>query len=563
MNEIITRFVTFYSYKGGVGRTSALVNVAVQQALGGNNIIVLDFDLEAPGTYPYLKKLDSNYDENKEGLLEYLVASIEGEKVPALRDNAVDLSRYVGSDNGGHLWVINAGNTKDLSYTSRLEKLRWNEIFQKQFGELLLKNLKNQIVEEFSRPDFVFIDSRTGITETGGVCTRYLADTIVILTSLNEQNINGTGMIFKELAAEKKETILVAANVPVGMPTEPDQLFIKRIESFEKVFTRAPDLFIYYYPVLSLSEEIPLLQLRKEFSNTRMTSHLVTTDPLIQSYRRLVNTIDKPRNDRISFLPTVRAAIRALRSYSAEQRPPDDLNLLVQYYSDRLLARIVINAFEFRRNCFANARSPEKWDRVAYQKLLADIESVTNTSVHDISEILEESIGELLLQYLKAGGKMESSFEGFLTSKALNTLALQQISKAQWEWTTDYFRRSLEQHQQDDVVAIACDLYNLAHCLKSQGDSKEVKSLLSRFVELFKTIPIANFSAITRVNFYFAAALAYKGLGFVNEARETQKRAQENLSTLKPGTYVFSPLTYTPSPVKVVQEQLNSEFPDG
>ena len=41
--------VTFYSFKGGVGRTLALMNVAAELAKTGNNVAVLDFDLEAPG----------------------------------------------------------------------------------------------------------------------------------------------------------------------------------------------------------------------------------------------------------------------------------------------------------------------------------------------------------------------------------------------------------------------------------------------------------------------------------------------------------------------------------
>ncbi len=42
-------FVTFYSYKGGVGRTLALGNVAWEAALRGKRVVVIDFDLEAPG----------------------------------------------------------------------------------------------------------------------------------------------------------------------------------------------------------------------------------------------------------------------------------------------------------------------------------------------------------------------------------------------------------------------------------------------------------------------------------------------------------------------------------
>ena len=40
---------TFYSFKGGVGRTMALVNATVALAKRGRRVLVVDFDLEAPG----------------------------------------------------------------------------------------------------------------------------------------------------------------------------------------------------------------------------------------------------------------------------------------------------------------------------------------------------------------------------------------------------------------------------------------------------------------------------------------------------------------------------------
>ena len=46
--------VTFYSYKGGVGRSMALVNVAELFASWGYRVIVCDWDLEAPGLERYL-----------------------------------------------------------------------------------------------------------------------------------------------------------------------------------------------------------------------------------------------------------------------------------------------------------------------------------------------------------------------------------------------------------------------------------------------------------------------------------------------------------------------------
>jgi Mrp family chromosome partitioning ATPase len=45
--------VTFYSWKGGVGRTMALANTAVQLARSGHDVLMIDWDLEAPGLDRY------------------------------------------------------------------------------------------------------------------------------------------------------------------------------------------------------------------------------------------------------------------------------------------------------------------------------------------------------------------------------------------------------------------------------------------------------------------------------------------------------------------------------
>src|ERR1039458_3724505 len=42
-------FVTFYSFKGGVGRSMALINTAGILAGRGFRVLVIDLDLEAPG----------------------------------------------------------------------------------------------------------------------------------------------------------------------------------------------------------------------------------------------------------------------------------------------------------------------------------------------------------------------------------------------------------------------------------------------------------------------------------------------------------------------------------
>ena len=57
-------WVTFYSYKGGGGRTLALINTAAYLAEKGNRVLLLDFDLEAPGLDEFE---DFRYPSGKDG----------------------------------------------------------------------------------------------------------------------------------------------------------------------------------------------------------------------------------------------------------------------------------------------------------------------------------------------------------------------------------------------------------------------------------------------------------------------------------------------------------------
>ena len=64
---------TFYSYKGGTGRTFVLANVAFLLASLGKRVCVLDWDLEAPGLHRFFRPfLEDPELEITEGLIDWL-----------------------------------------------------------------------------------------------------------------------------------------------------------------------------------------------------------------------------------------------------------------------------------------------------------------------------------------------------------------------------------------------------------------------------------------------------------------------------------------------------------
>lgn len=65
------RTITFYSYKGGVGRTLAAANFAIYLAKLGQKTVLIDFDLEAPGVDS--KMLNIAMSDEQKGILDYIL----------------------------------------------------------------------------------------------------------------------------------------------------------------------------------------------------------------------------------------------------------------------------------------------------------------------------------------------------------------------------------------------------------------------------------------------------------------------------------------------------------
>src|ERR1700733_3836970 len=79
--EIHGEVITFYSYKGGSGRSMALANVAClladqEQLSNRGRVLVIDWDLEAPGLHrffqPYLSRTEAEL-ESQPGLIDLFV----------------------------------------------------------------------------------------------------------------------------------------------------------------------------------------------------------------------------------------------------------------------------------------------------------------------------------------------------------------------------------------------------------------------------------------------------------------------------------------------------------
>lgn len=168
--------VTFYSYKGGVGRSFCLANVAVQLARWGNRVLCVDFDLDAPGLHEYFRPHLSSPPDG--GLVEVITGQADWVDVvePLSVPDAEDLS-------------LLAAGAMDASYPDRAQALSWPELFAGHDLGWRFERIREEWKDTF---DYVLIDSRTGITDIGGICTAQLPDVLVLCVAPNRQNLEGT-----------------------------------------------------------------------------------------------------------------------------------------------------------------------------------------------------------------------------------------------------------------------------------------------------------------------------------------------------------------------------------
>lgn len=184
--------ITFYSYKGGVGRTLAVTNVARYLARMGKKVFLLDFDLEAPGLHYKLGLEQGQALEVGRGLVDILSEfAVHGRLPEVLTDYVIEVPSPALSS--GKIHLLPAGNAPSPAYWKKLSKVDWHRLFYAEQAEgiPLFLELK-AFIEETYDPDFVLIDARTGITEMGGVATTVLSDRVACLMLPTREHLDGT-----------------------------------------------------------------------------------------------------------------------------------------------------------------------------------------------------------------------------------------------------------------------------------------------------------------------------------------------------------------------------------
>lgn len=188
--------VSFYSFKGGVGRTTLLAAVARLLAASGKRVVVLDLDLEAPGLGGFLGV------DTERGVLDFIVDYL----VTGLPDlqRCHGAASALGDQLGAYAEVVPAGRM-NWAYVEKLGRLDFSDVGLGAESSVTraVRALVDAAKTQFA-PDYILIDSRAGLHDIGGLSLHALAHVDVLVARATSQNLVGLEIALQTLGRRKR-----------------------------------------------------------------------------------------------------------------------------------------------------------------------------------------------------------------------------------------------------------------------------------------------------------------------------------------------------------------------
>src|SRR5262245_33855306 len=353
VDKALGNIITFYSYKGGTGRSMAVANVAWILASGGKRVLTVDWDLEAPGLHRYYTPFLGDKDlTGSDGLIDLLIefrdatatgpAGANGAGDDNWHDSYADIAAYVVSldwdfPRGGTLDLLPAGR-QGASYSARVNSFDWEEFYERRGGGVFLETVKEKMRADY---DYVLIDSRTGVSDTSGICTVQMPDAVVVCFTLNNQGIKGSAAVAHSIYEQRLRKGLDIAIFPVPMRVEPfekTKLDLRR-EYSKKMFELFPahlppqsraqfqeDVQVKYLPYYAYEEILATFGNRP--GESEGTSLLAPAERLMAYLSDYLPGEQISRMEASEHLESRRQSVLAL--FEGKQGAADSTQLLIQ-----------------------------------------------------------------------------------------------------------------------------------------------------------------------------------------------------------------------------------------
>ncbi len=224
--------ISFFSFKGGVGRTSSLVATALTLARNRHRVAIVDLDLEAPG----LATIFSPDDSSNIGVIDYLLEKKVQRDDWSLRTHIKPINdRDLLGDDGEPLQLLPAGMVVE-SYLEKLARLDFQNMVDGELQRTLQSMLRE--LESAVRPlDFILLDARAGFHDIGGLAITNLSHGVVIFGTQSRQSWAGLTHVISHLAPsgsdEAPTLILIHSMAPaLGISGRENELKLFRDKAY-------------------------------------------------------------------------------------------------------------------------------------------------------------------------------------------------------------------------------------------------------------------------------------------------------------------------------------------
>lgn len=323
--------VTFYSFKGGVGRSTALGLVAGILATRNRRVVVVDFDLEAPGISIMFQPDIENTSGEQYGVLDYLHQRnlTPEENIP----NINDCIRQINLQTRGELFLVPVGEY-DENYIHRLADLDMQSFYKS--GHNAVEQLMEDI-KELLDPDVILIDARPGFNDVGAIALFDLADTAIICFSPTGQNFEGLRWVVQAARKQqeyqgKPDVRFLLTPVP-AVAAEQHQIWINKVENWIEDNWGLPNEITVgqlYHEVLFNPTITTLSSLVNDVPKSLIDAYLSLADTIDASLPDLKpNIVTKAIDDRRSILNELQ-----FQAATAQELEPDNIPNIFQRTED-------------------------------------------------------------------------------------------------------------------------------------------------------------------------------------------------------------------------------------
>ncbi len=217
--------VTFYSYKGGTGRTMALANVAWILAANGKRVLVVDWDLESPGLYRFFNPfidpgvLTSTRRRHRPDPRVRVGHDtrdrLGGRSWSATRACGVTRSRWTGHFPRRRNPRLPVGRAAEPDYAGTLAEFDWDNFYQHQDGGQFFDALREDMRRHY---DYTLDRQPDRAQRCRRICTIHLPDILVDCFTFSEQGIDGAAQVAGPQTCAEQRPIRI---LPVPMRVDP------------------------------------------------------------------------------------------------------------------------------------------------------------------------------------------------------------------------------------------------------------------------------------------------------------------------------------------------------